>query len=41
MKKILSTIKNQYEEICDKENPSNALDFIEEIIEELKNQYNI
>lgn len=37
--KVLEIIKGEYNKIKDKENTSNALDFIEEIINELRKTY--
>lgn len=39
--KVLEIIKGEYKRINDKENTSNALDFIEEIISKLREEYNV
>ena len=39
MEKIIREIEKQYKKIQEKENTSNAIDFINEIIEKLKIKY--
>lgn len=37
--KIVMLIDKRYNELCDKENVSNALDFVQEIFDYLKDRY--
>ncbi len=37
--KVLKIIREEYNKIVDEENTSNALDFIQEIIDKLKEEY--